>query len=51
MIFILLKLFSDFVDKRGRKVKDTANEDLSIFYNLSDQDGTVVHVFFNLFRF
>lgn len=29
----------DFVDKRGRKVKESANEDLSKFYELCDEDG------------
>ena len=29
----------DFVDKRGRKVKESASEDLSKFYELCDEDG------------
>lgn len=29
----------DFVDKRGRKVKESASEDLSNFYELCDEDG------------
>ena len=36
---LLLWHLIDFVDKRGRKVEDSAKEDLSNFYELSDEGG------------
>ena len=42
VIFDLPLCLSDFVDKRGSKVKNTSKEDLDKFYSLSDEseEGT-----------
>ena len=42
VIFDLPLCLSDFVDKRGSKVKNTSKEDLEKFYSLSDEseEGT-----------
>jgi hypothetical protein len=40
---LYLILITDFVDKRGRKVKESASEDLSNFYELSDENGMLLY--------
>ena len=48
VIFYLSLYLSDFVDKRGSKVKNTSKEDLDKFYSLSDESEEGTFMFHEL---
>ena len=48
VIFDLPLCLSDFVDKRGSKVKNTSKEDLEKFYSLSDESEEGAFMFHKL---